>query len=55
MTLFYQIAIKHVYFYEIEFAKYIIRYRIELIVLSFTSVNSDLVDNVLKSRECKNS
>ena len=27
VTLFYQTAIDHVYFYEIEFAKLIIRYR----------------------------
>ena len=29
VTLFYQTAIDHVYFYEIEFAKLIIRYPIE--------------------------
>lgn len=29
VTLFYQTAIDHVYFYEIEFAKLIIRYRIQ--------------------------
>ena len=32
VTLFYQTAIDHVYFYEIEFAKLIIRYRQSLCV-----------------------
>ena len=38
VTLFYQTAIDHVYFYEIEFAKLIIRYRYFIIISAVASI-----------------
>lgn len=58
VTLFYQTAIDHVYFYEIEFAKLIIRYQCgntTFIISSFGNPNAkntaeDLILQILENR-----